>query len=760
MRTERILIALAIIALPGLLLAPVWGTAGLGAGEDDILYYFPSRVFFHETITNGQWPWLNPWTGLDRPFAADPQSALWYPFTWLFALLPPLVAYPVSLWAHYSIAAWGMYRLLRSSSLSRQAALFGGLVFMLSGFMLAHRVHFAMQHAAAWAPWVFWRMQRYVLAGRTAETVLRTDALRLCAACGVAALQCFSGHVQIAALTAVGTIVYLLACTSVEVSRRVLSVRWLLVWVCAAGLFAVQWLPTLAYVPQCTRVDRTYADFVENSWYPSSAIGWLLPMFYGQRTENFFSQAYWGPSHQCEQFGYVGIVPLLLAALALRAGWRSDPDRRPWIILLIFGLLLALGMFGPVCPFLYLIPGSSLFRVPARALLLFNIGVAVLAARALHDLGAAHTARRVRLRATLQRWTRRPFVTTLLLLAVPLCAVLVALPLLPSATRAAALYALRPWNPALFVPLIVALISVTSLSIAARQWRRPSGVWLPVLATALDLGVIGWTIDVPAGGAGPAELLTTDDRAWVASTRESKQRLWAVTDTAGVYADPLTARVANTNALVHVRSLTDYGPLQPRMLAERFAFKPWGVSTRADELLRSTDWMRAFNVGWILLRETESPPPADCDLIDTTAAGWQRYHNPTAAGMVFFDRAAQPGAVSYCERSCSEFVTTADTWPPTTASTDSASWPLMIVSRLALPGWRATYDGQPVSIEIAHDALLAIRVPPGQTVRLEWSYFPPALREGAIVSGLSVVVLALSVVLTRRVRADSRAESA
>ncbi|HRT42768.1 MAG TPA: hypothetical protein P5223_11965, partial [Phycisphaerae bacterium] len=63
MRKQRALVALAIVFLPGVMLAPLWRLGGLGAGEDDLLYYFPSRSFFHDTVRAGQWPWINPWTG-------------------------------------------------------------------------------------------------------------------------------------------------------------------------------------------------------------------------------------------------------------------------------------------------------------------------------------------------------------------------------------------------------------------------------------------------------------------------------------------------------------------------------------------------------------------------------------------------------------------------------------------------------------------------------------------------------------------------
>jgi len=410
----RLLVALCVLALPGILLAPVWNLAGLGAGEDDVLYYFPMRAYFGELVAAGEWPWLNPWTGLGRPYAADPQTALVYPFTWLFGVLPPLEAYPIVLWAHYSIALWGMYRLLRLQGLEARAALFGGIAFAFCGFLVAHRAHFTMQQAAAWSPWVFWGLLRYAGPGNPAVASRRgrragadellfspqardpRDVRRLVVAGFLTAMPCLAGHVQIAALLALGSLLFVLAQpapaspTPVRL-RLVVALRWLIAWVCAAGIFAVQWMPTFEYLRQCTRTARGWHDFVENSWHPLAVIGWLMPMLLGQRTPNFFGPSWWGPWHQVEMFAYAGIVPLLLAALAIRAGWRTDPRRRAWMVLGGFGVLLALGQYGPVCTILYYLPGSSLFRCPARALLLVNLAIAALSAHAFHDLAAGNS---------------------------------------------------------------------------------------------------------------------------------------------------------------------------------------------------------------------------------------------------------------------------------------------------------------------------------------------------------------------------------
>ena len=764
----RLLVVVVVVLLPGAMLAPVWHNAGLGAGEDDILYYYPTRVLFHDLIRGGHWPWLNNWTGLTRPLMADPQTAIWYPATWLAAALHPLRAYPLTLWIHYSLALAGMYRLLRSLALDRRAALFGAVAFAFSGFLVAHRVHLTMQSSAAWTPWVFWGFHRYIAVPVSDDRqAVASGVRRLVTAAALLSLQCFAGQVQIVALTACGALVFVLAgrqqptATAVPLPRPTLRVtRWLMVCVCAAGLFAVQWLPTATYVGLCTRGDRSYLDFVENSWNPASIIGWVLPMVYGQRTPNFFDQPYWGPSHQVEQFAYAGIAPLLLAALALRTAWRGDSRRRPWVVLALLSLLLALGLFGPVCPLLYWIPGSRLFRCPARALLLVNLSIAALAAITLHDLAAQPTAARARLRAALIEWTRRPLVCGALLVLVPLGLILLVAPLLGALGRAAALAAVRPWNPAVWVPLLAIVVTCSVLSLVARRWTASQLLWLPVVCTVLDLSIIGWTIDVPGTRTTPAELLEPPGATeWVQAVRESQQRLWVVAGrqnmVPGVYRNPLEKVSADTNILRGVVTLADYGPLQPRSVVDRFGFQPWGESWKAQALLTDTAWTRLYNVGWILLCDERMPQPANCERWTGPDTRWPLYRCDTTAGWAFIEPADYPGAARCVRQSPNAFTTYVDTWPGRrgrggTASSDRQSWPRLVVSQLAMPGWTARVGEQPVKIETVDGTLMGVRVPPGEAVTITWSYTPPGLRFGAVVTLVSGIVLLAAVALFGR----------
>lgn len=746
MIARRAGIALVILLLPGVLLAPVWRLSGLGPGEDDLLYYYPARHVFHETVTAGQWPWFSHWTGLGRPFIADPQNAACYPLTWLFAILAPLQAYPTTLWIHCSLALWGTYRLLRSLGLDRRAALFGGIAFAFCGSLLAHRAHFTIHATAAWIPWAFWRLMRF------ANTRDDHTLAQLAPTTAVLALLCFAGHVQIAAITALGTLVFLLAkdWSSPNARRRALG-RWLIAWVCAGGVFAIQWLPTLAYTALCTRIERGYWDFVENSWNPLSAVGWILPMLFGQRTPNFFDQPYWGPSHQVEQFAYAGLLPLLLAVIGLRAGWRADQRRRPWVIVGLFGLLLALGMFGPICPLLYWLPGSSLFRCPARAIVLVNLTIAGLAAISVHDLADTASPISARLRATMLRWLRRPVLLSVLLVLLALLPAAAMLPFLQSDSRAAGLRSLRPWNAAVCVPLLIMLASTALLAIVARRSHQPRLLWLIVVLTAVDLGVIGWTIDVPPAARSARDLLTPDDSAcWIAAVGASEHRLWVVTPrargTPGEYIAPIEKAVANTNVLRRITSLTHYGPLQPRTYARRFSLEPWGECTQPERLLADTRWMRLCNIGWILLCDPDQAPPDGCDLITTTDAGWRLYRNPLAAGGAAFEHADQPGVVRFIRHGPSRFTTRVDTWPADGDEQQNVLRPCVVVSQLALPGWTARVGDEQVQIETVDGLLAGVRVPPGVSVEIHWEYFPPGLHAGAAITIASVVVLVLAAV--------------
>ncbi|MHB0868445.1 MAG: YfhO family protein, partial [Chloroflexota bacterium] len=143
------------------------------------------------------------------------------------------------------------------------------------------------------------------------------------------------------------------------------------------GTSAVQVLPSLELSGESIRGGgMSYWDAASFSLPPTTALYTVLPTYPSQ----LFS----------EYVGYVGVVPLVLAALALFA-WSARPSAVFMAGLVAMGLFMALGKYNPFFPFLFQwVPGLDLFRVPARWLLVYTLGVcgmAGLGAQLLIDLG-------------------------------------------------------------------------------------------------------------------------------------------------------------------------------------------------------------------------------------------------------------------------------------------------------------------------------------------------------------------------------------
>jgi hypothetical protein len=137
--------------------------------------------------------------------------------------------------------------------------------------------------------------------------------------------------------------------------------------VLGAALSAAQLLPTLELAPLSIRGEGVnWPDAVAGSLPPYLAVRALLP-------------PYWIRVANTEYLGYIGIAPLTLGLLAVvRGRWRPVLFAA---LISFLGLFLALGenngWYGLVFS---TVPGFDTFRVPARWLLLWMFGGALLAA--------------------------------------------------------------------------------------------------------------------------------------------------------------------------------------------------------------------------------------------------------------------------------------------------------------------------------------------------------------------------------------------
>jgi hypothetical protein len=85
-----------------------------------------------------------------------------------------------------------------------------------------------------------------------------------------------------------------------------------------------------------------------------------------------------------ELYFYAGLIPLLLC---VGAWWRrDDPHVRFFFLVLLLALLLAFGAYTPLYSIFQYLPGSGLFRVPARWVAVVSLALALLAGYGLEEL--------------------------------------------------------------------------------------------------------------------------------------------------------------------------------------------------------------------------------------------------------------------------------------------------------------------------------------------------------------------------------------
>ena len=375
-----------------------WGTP--------LLQFVPWQRMAAAMWRGGHLPLWNPLVGCGAPLAANYQTGAFYPLNLLYLLLPAEVALSWTTALHLMLAGWGMYRWCRAVGLDRFPALVGALAFEGSGFLVARAALFPS--VAFTFPWLavwLWRAEVLVRRGRS------RDALWLGLTLGLGLL---AGHAQ----TAFYGGLLLAAYFAFRILREAGS-RWaegqrgrgaerswssvvvhcslfIVSLIIGVGLAAAQLFPTVELMLSSQRSAGVGYDFgMTYSLWPWRLITFAAPDFFGNPGRG----DYWGYATYWEDAGYVGVLPLLLAAWAvvgMKRGSRGAGQVVFWAIGAIVALVLALGKNAPVFPFLFRhVPGFDLFQAPARWLAVTTVALAALAALGAQSWPTGHRGHRL-----------------------------------------------------------------------------------------------------------------------------------------------------------------------------------------------------------------------------------------------------------------------------------------------------------------------------------------------------------------------------
>lgn len=396
-RFSNRLAALALILLTLLFFWQILLTNLILVGVDSFLYFYPYKAYAAEALRQGRLPLWNPHLFMGVPLLANSQVGLFYPLNWPLIWLdaPKQVAWSIGL--HIALAGLLMFGFARHAlRLGAGGAFVAASLFAFGGYLGAQVEHINQLNAAAWLPLLF-LLYDFGIDRRGDRRWGWFLGLAL-----VVAVTLLAGHAQTVFISLFGLGLYALWQGLNDVwERRDAAPRWRMAWflgaawrlfyyvwplavasALAAGLAAVQLLPTAELSDLSIRGGGlSLREVVAFSLPPSTLLYTLLPPV-GLDLAQVWGQAF------SEWVAYVGLGGLLLAGLGgLTALWQTAARR--FVLLTLSGLILSLGLYsGPLYAALYyLMPGFSLFRVPARWLLLYAFGVAVLAGFGFDALG-------------------------------------------------------------------------------------------------------------------------------------------------------------------------------------------------------------------------------------------------------------------------------------------------------------------------------------------------------------------------------------
>src|SRR5215831_3381914 len=404
--SPRLFVSISLFLIPLIYFYPVLLGKVVLAPGDGWAQNFPMRALTGQMLLDGQLPLWNPYIFAGMPLMASLVAGAFYPPNWLFAILPAGLAMNVLVITTYHLALVGTYLYARRIGVERLGALIAGVAFTFGGFMIAHLAQTHRITAAAWLPWVLLAV----------ENIARADSLRktwLWAALGALfiALQFFAGEGQITfftAMVAAPCAALSLARCGANRARARIAAALAMMLLCGVLISLVELLPARELLEQSERHDPGTGFFDSYSYPPWQLPALIFPYFFGGAMLPPYRVEYWGREIAAIMCGYVGMLPWLLAGVAICASKLNpspDPDEDAdevaakndsgdrarvwlWLGVAVVSMLLA---FGGYLPFelnhkLYRIPGYSSFRGLYRHQYEFTFSMAMLAALGMNRL--------------------------------------------------------------------------------------------------------------------------------------------------------------------------------------------------------------------------------------------------------------------------------------------------------------------------------------------------------------------------------------
>lgn len=330
--------------------------------RDLSIFFIPPRKLWSDMIKVGQIPLWNPYFSCGQPFFASLQPGILYPFNFLLLLFPFNFAFNLIIILHFFLAGYFSYLLLKTLQASDTGALIGGIIFMLSGYLLSVQNLLIHLLSVVWLPLVLLSYHKYLKSQKKGYLIYTSIYL---------VMMFLGGAIEI--LYGTFLLLFILICfpdpfgigfTPPPLKKR----GWGLFFIVLLFILisAVQLLPFLEMAFHSIRAGGlSYNEAVTWSLDIKDLIQFFLPDLYGYTHS---TQKYWQNQSWLKTI-YMGIIPFILFLFFL-----TDKKKKalPLILIMELSLLLAFGGNTQLYRFLFFsMPFLNSIRYPVKFLFIF-----------------------------------------------------------------------------------------------------------------------------------------------------------------------------------------------------------------------------------------------------------------------------------------------------------------------------------------------------------------------------------------------------
>ncbi len=346
--------------------------------------HYPMRHYVTERLRALSLPLWDPYHGGGTPLLANPDALVLHPISALFLFLPFDAAFTASIVLQFALLAFGAYLLARQIGIGREGATLAAAVLSLSGPAASLASLQNVLSAAAWVPLSVFAFLRGL------EPMARRW-LPLAALCLAVVLMTGEPASALGALLLASGLALASPGSSGSSPRERLRAMGALAAVLFLGvvLAAAQILPARELLRLSTRgAGFSPEEGMKWSLEPARLLEVVLPRIFGDPTRlsplHWWGRFLFEGSYPFLLSIYVGIIPCLLAAIAICRRGTGAARRLALAAIAGFAMLLALGRHTPLYRGLFAaLPAVRQVRYPERFLLITLLAVALLAGEGL-----------------------------------------------------------------------------------------------------------------------------------------------------------------------------------------------------------------------------------------------------------------------------------------------------------------------------------------------------------------------------------------